>query len=136
MGIVASKKIGDVFSYSIYCQQRVSFNKDLRIKVAALYREIILAQMTRILSGFYLKKSLDEILLRGRERRQELKLDAAYKKFIVVKKKRDAEQAFYGWRGVIRSNKSCFRKMTQSENIVMFHRMASAFVALERKSRA
>ena len=33
LGVMASKKINNVFSYSIMCQQRVYFNKDLRVKV-------------------------------------------------------------------------------------------------------
>lgn len=37
---------------------------------------------------------------------------------------------------MLRSNKASFKLMGQSENIIMFYRMASAFVALERKNCA
>ena len=41
-------------------------------------------------------------------------LKDAYNVFTKEKIKKDMERAFYGWRGALRSSKSCFRKMTQS----------------------
>ena len=59
LGIMASKKIDNVFTYSVMCQQRVYFNQDLRIKVKFLYREYILTRFAVVFGNVYLKKSLD-----------------------------------------------------------------------------
>lgn len=46
------------------------------------------------------------------------------------------ERVFYALKGMLKSNKKSFKMMGHPENILMFYRMASAFVAVERKSCA
>lgn len=46
------------------------------------------------------------------------------------------KKAFYALKGMLNANKTSFKMMGNSENILMFYRMASAFVALERKTCA
>ena len=38
--------------------------------------------------------------------------------------------------GSLKSNKLCFKKMMQSENVLMYYRIAAGFLALQRKSSA
>ena len=87
---MASKKIGNVFSYSIMCQQRVYFNKDLRVKIKQLYKEYLLYRFGTIFAAFHVKRGLDEILMCGKDRRKEALLKKAYETFTTDKIKRDS----------------------------------------------
>lgn len=52
------------------------------------------------------------------------------------KVKREKSRVFYAIKNSLKANKSCFQRMSHAENVFLFYRIATAFVAIERKNCA
>ena len=53
-----------------------------------------------------------------------------------MKDDRVMSKVFYYFKNKYDARKKCFKNMIQTENVMMFYRMASAFAAIERKNFA
>lgn len=127
---MASKKIDYIFNYSIMCQGRVYFITYIRKKIKKLYREYIIYRFNYILNKFGSKKGFNELALYSKDKARLLKFQAIERKYSEDKLKRLISNIFYTLKGSLNTHKTSFKLLGHSENILMFYRMASAFVAL------
>ena len=134
LGVMASKKIASTYNYSVKCQTRVYFDQDLRLRVKKLYHHYILSRLDAVLTAYCGKNAFNEVLLYSKEKKKEQFLDNHLQKVMTMKDNRMKESIFYFLKNTVSCKKSSFKNMIQSENIMMFYRMASAFAAIERKN--
>lgn len=77
LGLMASKKIDILFSYSVKSQERVYFDTYIRKKIKKLYREYILHRFDVILSLFGSKKGFNQLILYAKDKARDIKLAKA-----------------------------------------------------------